>query len=164
VFDFRQAQGSSRDRSAVSPFPLCLSGQGCWQDRSDDRATLDGLKRFRLLSGLVWRPCPLWSFIARNASGQGDPDAPTGVSGHRVSAVPHTRRLRDASDFASILRFRGIYGRHRSQEPVGAATDCIVATDLMILKGCPWRPAGSARPRPLLLVDLGPRFSSILCS
>jgi len=42
------------------------------------------------------------------------------------------RRLRDASDFASILRFRGIYGRHRSQEPVGAATDCIVATDLMI--------------------------------
>jgi hypothetical protein len=35
-------------------------------------------------------PCLLWSFISRNASDQGDPDAPTGVSGHGVSAVPHT--------------------------------------------------------------------------
>ena len=39
--------------SAVSPFNFCLSAQGCWQDRSDDHATLDGLKRFRLSSGLV---------------------------------------------------------------------------------------------------------------
>jgi len=46
--------GSSRDRQCGEPpFLLCLSAQGCWQDRSDDRATLDGLKRFRLLSGLV---------------------------------------------------------------------------------------------------------------
>jgi len=34
--------------SAVSPFNFCLSAQGNQQDRSDDHATLDGLKRFRL--------------------------------------------------------------------------------------------------------------------
>jgi hypothetical protein len=39
--------------SAVSPFNFCLYAQGCRQDRSDDRATLDGLKRFRLSPGLV---------------------------------------------------------------------------------------------------------------
>jgi hypothetical protein len=39
--------------SAVSPLNFCLSAQGCGQDRSDDRATLDGLKRSRLSSGLV---------------------------------------------------------------------------------------------------------------
>jgi hypothetical protein len=69
--------------SAVSPLNFCLSAQGYRQDRSDDRATLDGLKLSRLSSGLVYRPCPLWSFIARSASGQGHPDAPTGVPGHR---------------------------------------------------------------------------------
>ena len=39
--------------SAVSPLNFCLSAQGCRQDRSDDHATLDGLKLFRLSSGLV---------------------------------------------------------------------------------------------------------------
>jgi hypothetical protein len=39
--------------SAVSPFNFCLSAQGCRQDRSDDPATLDGLKLSRLSSGLV---------------------------------------------------------------------------------------------------------------
>ena len=39
--------------SAVSPLNFCLSAQGNRQDRSDDRATLDGLKRFRLSPGLV---------------------------------------------------------------------------------------------------------------
>jgi hypothetical protein len=39
--------------SAVSPSNFCLSAQGCRQDRSDDHATLDGLKRFRLSPGLV---------------------------------------------------------------------------------------------------------------
>ena len=39
--------------SAVSPPNFCLSARGCRQDRSDDRATLDGLKLFRLLPGLV---------------------------------------------------------------------------------------------------------------
>jgi hypothetical protein len=39
--------------SAVSSPYFCLSAQGCWQDRSDDRATLDGLKLSRLSSGLV---------------------------------------------------------------------------------------------------------------
>jgi hypothetical protein len=39
--------------SAVSPSYFCLSAQGNWLDRSDDRATLDGLKLFRLSSGLV---------------------------------------------------------------------------------------------------------------
>jgi hypothetical protein len=34
--------------SAVSPINFCLSAQGCRQDRSDDRATLDGLQLFRL--------------------------------------------------------------------------------------------------------------------
>jgi hypothetical protein len=34
--------------SAVSPFDFCLSARGYRQDRSDDHATLDGLKRFRL--------------------------------------------------------------------------------------------------------------------
>jgi hypothetical protein len=34
--------------SAVSPINFCLSAQGKRQDRSDDHATLDGLKRFRL--------------------------------------------------------------------------------------------------------------------
>jgi hypothetical protein len=39
--------------SAVSPITFCLSAQGDWQDRSDDCATLDGLKLSRLSSGLV---------------------------------------------------------------------------------------------------------------
>jgi hypothetical protein len=39
--------------SAVSPLNFCLSAQGYRQDRSDDRATLDGLKRSRLSSDLV---------------------------------------------------------------------------------------------------------------
>ena len=39
--------------SAVSPVIFCLSAQGLGIDRSDDRATLDGLKLFRLSSGLV---------------------------------------------------------------------------------------------------------------
>jgi hypothetical protein len=39
--------------SAVSPLNFCLSAQGCRQDRSDDRATLDGPKLFRLSQGLV---------------------------------------------------------------------------------------------------------------
>ena len=39
--------------SAVSPLNFCLSAQGSRQDRSDDHATLDGLKLFRLSSGLV---------------------------------------------------------------------------------------------------------------
>jgi hypothetical protein len=39
--------------SAVSPFNFRLSAQGSRQDRSDDHATLDGLKRFRLSPGLV---------------------------------------------------------------------------------------------------------------
>ena len=39
--------------SAVSPLNFCLSAQGSRQDRSDDRATLDGLKRSRLSSDLV---------------------------------------------------------------------------------------------------------------
>jgi hypothetical protein len=34
--------------SAVSPLNFCLSAQGTRQDRSDDRATLDGLKLSRL--------------------------------------------------------------------------------------------------------------------
>ena len=34
--------------SAVSPINFCLSAQGKRQARSDDHATLDGLKRFRL--------------------------------------------------------------------------------------------------------------------
>jgi hypothetical protein len=39
--------------SAVTPLNFCLSAQGNRQDRSDDRATLDGLKRSRLSSGLI---------------------------------------------------------------------------------------------------------------
>ena len=39
--------------SAVSPLNFCLSAQGNRQDRSDDPATLDGLKLFRLLPGLI---------------------------------------------------------------------------------------------------------------
>ena len=39
--------------SAVSPFNFGLSAQGYRQDRSDNHATLDGLKRFRLSPGLV---------------------------------------------------------------------------------------------------------------
>jgi hypothetical protein len=39
--------------SAVSPLNFRLSAQGYRQDRSDDHATLDGLKLFRLSSGLV---------------------------------------------------------------------------------------------------------------
>jgi hypothetical protein len=42
-----------RAGSAVSPLNFCLSAQGYQQDRSDDRATLDGLKLSRLSSGLV---------------------------------------------------------------------------------------------------------------
>jgi hypothetical protein len=37
--------------SAVSPLNFCLSAQGYRQDRSDDHATLDGLKLSRLSSG-----------------------------------------------------------------------------------------------------------------
>jgi hypothetical protein len=39
--------------SAVSPITFCLSAQGNRQDRSDDRAALDGLKLSRLSPGLV---------------------------------------------------------------------------------------------------------------
>ena len=39
--------------SAVSPINFCLSAQGSRHDRSDDHATLDGLKLSRLSSGLV---------------------------------------------------------------------------------------------------------------
>jgi hypothetical protein len=39
--------------SAVSPIIRCLSAQGYRQDRSDDHATLDGLKLSRLSSGFV---------------------------------------------------------------------------------------------------------------
>jgi len=39
--------------SAVSPIILCLSAQGYRQDRSDDHATLDGLKLSRLSLGFV---------------------------------------------------------------------------------------------------------------
>ena len=49
---------------------------------------------------------------------------------------------------------------NKSERP----TDCIVARDPMTLKDYPWRPVGSARPRPLLSGDLGPRFSSSLRS
>jgi hypothetical protein len=90
----------------------CLSAQGCRQDRSDDRATLDGLKHSRLLSGLVQRPCPLWLFISRRASGQGDPDAPTGVSVHRgFHTYSPVGRVWDADMIAPILRCRGTYSR-----------------------------------------------------
>jgi hypothetical protein len=36
------------DRQCGEPLTFCLSAQGNRQDRSDDHATLDGLKRFRL--------------------------------------------------------------------------------------------------------------------
>jgi hypothetical protein len=39
--------------SAVNPLNFCLSAQGYRQDRSDYRATLDGLKLFRLLPSLL---------------------------------------------------------------------------------------------------------------
>ena len=51
--------------SAVSPRYLLLVFAGSWQDRSDDHVTLNGLKLFRLSSGLVQRPCLLWSFIVQ---------------------------------------------------------------------------------------------------
>ena len=41
-----------RTGSAVNPLNFCLSAQGYRQDRSDYRATLDGLKLFRLLPSL----------------------------------------------------------------------------------------------------------------
>jgi hypothetical protein len=42
-----------RDRQCGEPLNFCLSAQGSRQDRSDDRATLDGPKLSRLSSGLV---------------------------------------------------------------------------------------------------------------
>ena len=76
--------------SAVSPFNFGLSAQGYRQDRSDDHATLDGLKRSRLSLSLVYRPCPLWSFIARSASGRVTQTIRPVSQATGVSAVPHT--------------------------------------------------------------------------
>jgi hypothetical protein len=55
-FGIHRTRGTTRvvgTGSAVSPVILCLSARGDRQDRSDDRATLDGIKRSRLSSGLV---------------------------------------------------------------------------------------------------------------
>jgi hypothetical protein len=78
--------------SAVSPFNFCLSPQGNRQDRSDYRATLDGL-----------------SF---STSGQADdPDAPTGVSGHRgFRSASHLGKVRDASDYRVGTEISGYLG------------------------------------------------------
>src|SRR6516165_3879791 len=51
--------------SAVRPVILCLSAQGSRHDRSNDRATLDGLKLFRLLRAWFSDRCPLLSFSSR---------------------------------------------------------------------------------------------------
>ena len=51
--------------SAVRPVTLCLSAQGSRHDRSNDRATLDGLKLFRLARAWFSDLCPLWSFGSR---------------------------------------------------------------------------------------------------
>jgi hypothetical protein len=55
--------------SAVRPLTPLLVYAGFRLDRSDDRATLDGIKLPRLLPGLDYRPRPLWSFISRSPSG-----------------------------------------------------------------------------------------------
>jgi hypothetical protein len=55
--------------SAVRPLTPLLVYAGSRLDRSDDRATLDGLKLSRLSPGLDYRPRPLWSFISRSPPG-----------------------------------------------------------------------------------------------
>jgi hypothetical protein len=76
------------DRQCGEPLYLLLVCAGSWQNRSDDRATLDGLKLSRLSSGLVSdRACFGRSLSRKIPSGQNDPDAPTSVSVHRD--LPH---------------------------------------------------------------------------
>ena len=54
--------------SAVRPIILCLSAQGSRHDRSDDRATLDGLKLFRLSRAWISDRAQLGSFSAKSES------------------------------------------------------------------------------------------------
>jgi hypothetical protein len=74
--------------SAVSPIVLCLSAQGYRQDRSDDHATLDGLKPFPSLVRLC-----LATRLGRSLPGASQAGARTlrPVSqATGVSALPHT--------------------------------------------------------------------------
>jgi hypothetical protein len=77
--------------SAVSPvITLCLSAQGYRQDRSDDHATLDGIKLSRLSSGLVTdRACFGPSLPGRHQARVTQMLRPVSQA-TGVSAVPHT--------------------------------------------------------------------------
>jgi hypothetical protein len=79
--------------SAVSPVSLLLICASWRHDRSDDHAPFDGLKHSRLSSGLVSRPCPPGSFIARNESGRVARMLRPVSQTTGISAVPHTQEV-----------------------------------------------------------------------
>jgi hypothetical protein len=66
-----------------APVTLCLSAQGLQHDRSDDHATPDGLKHFRLSQAWISDRARFGRSLPGVHQAKGGPDAPTGVSGHR---------------------------------------------------------------------------------
>jgi hypothetical protein len=72
--------GTGSAVSPVSPLLVCAKSV---TDRSDDRATLRRSKAFPSLVGLGLATAPALVVHCQETSGQGSPDAPTGVSGHR---------------------------------------------------------------------------------
>ena len=152
--------------SAVSPVTLCLSSQGlgrpirrsCHPRRST---------AFPSLVRLSLPTVPALVVHFQDRIRLGGPDAPTGVSVHRdFHTYSPVGRMWGADADAPILRCRSIQGlrRPRSAEPSNSSdrsTNYIVARGPMILKDSPWRPVGSARPRPFCSAGICLCFASI---
>jgi hypothetical protein len=111
----RGAVRSAGTGSAVRPLTPLLVYAGSRLDRSDDRATLDGLKLPRLSPGFVYRRCPLGSFISRRPPGR------EGRGSDRCPSPPGFPRVPPAREVASlrrwdVLEFRSMSGMG---EPLG---------------------------------------------
>jgi hypothetical protein len=114
--------------SAIRPITPLLVCAGSWRDRSDDRATLDGLKLFRLARAWISDRAQLGSFSPKS-----EPDRLVRCTDRCPSPpgfprVPLQRRSRCSARRWDVLVFRPLFCRVERID-TAISSDCLTAAE-----------------------------------